>query len=231
LYTIFGHNRWFKMTAKKRNEELAYEKVKRAIMLRRILPGQRVTEEWVSEEIKMSRTPIRAAFKRLGNEGLLEIVPHRGAFVYNPSDKEIADVFHLRVVLESYAARLAVPIVTRENILEMEELLAEEKQAYEEKDFEEFMRVNALIHSYPARLSENKFLLQQVEMLNQWSDCYLILKDEFYTVPIEEVKSIPEHQRMVNAFRDGALNKVTEAVEAHLLSTLSDLSGKRSVFN
>jgi DNA-binding GntR family transcriptional regulator len=219
------------MTAKKRNEELAYEKVKRAIMLRRILPGQRVTEEWVSEEIKMSRTPIRAAFKRLGNEGLLEIVPHRGAFVYNPSDKEIADVFHLRVVLESYAARLAVPIVTQENILEMEELLAEEKQAYEEKDFEEFMRVNALIHSYPARLSENKFLLQQVEMLNQWSDCYLILKDEFYTVPIEEVKSIPEHQRMVNAFRDGALNKVTEAVEAHLLSTLSDLSGKRSVFN
>jgi DNA-binding GntR family transcriptional regulator len=219
------------MTAKKRNEELAYEKVKRAIMLRRILPGQRVTEEWVSEEIKMSRTPIRAAFKRLGNEGLLEIVPHRGAFVYNPSDKEIADVFHLRVVLESYAARLAVPIVTRENILEMEELLAEEKQAYEAKNFEEFMRVNALIHSYPARLSENKFLLQQVEMLNQWSDCYLILKDEFYAVPIEEVKSIPEHQHMVNAFRDGALNKVTEAVEAHLLSTLSDLSGKRSVFN
>ncbi|MYL62133.1 FCD domain-containing protein [Bacillus hwajinpoensis] len=219
------------MTAKKRNEELAYEKVKRAIMLRRLLPGQRVTEEWVSEEIKMSRTPIRAAFKKLGNEGLLEIVPHRGAFVYNPSDKEIADVFHLRVVLESYAARLAVPIVTRENILEMEELLAEEKQAYEAKNFEEFMRVNALIHSYPARLSENKFLLQQVETLNQWSDCYLILKDEFYTVPIGEVKSIPEHQRMVNAFRDGSLNKVTEAVEAHLLSTLSDLSGKRSVFN
>ncbi|WP_165998326.1 GntR family transcriptional regulator [Bacillus sp. Cs-700] len=219
------------MTAKKRNEELAYEKVKRAIMLRRILPGQRVTEEWVSEEIKMSRTPIRAAFKKLGNEGLLEIVPHRGAFVYSPSDKEIADVFHLRVVLESYAARLAVPIVTRENILEMEELLAEEKQAYEEKDFEEFMRVNALIHSYPARLSENKFLLQQVETLNQWSDCYLILKDEFYSVPIEEVKSIPEHHRMVNAFRNGDLDKVPEAIEAHLLSTLNDLSGKRSVFN
>ncbi|MFP3488657.1 FCD domain-containing protein, partial [Staphylococcus sp. SIMBA_130] len=114
-------------------------------------------------------------------------------------------MFHLRVVLESYAARLAVPIVTRENILEMEELLAEEKQAYEEKDFEEFMRVNALIHSYPARLSENKFLLQQVETLNQWSDCYLILKDEFYTVPIGEVKSIPEHQCMVNAFRNGDL--------------------------
>ncbi|WP_273831955.1 GntR family transcriptional regulator [Guptibacillus sedimenti] len=219
------------MTDKKRNEELAYEKVKRAIMLRRILPGQRVTEEWVSEEIKMSRTPIRAAFKRLGNEGLLEIVPHRGAFVYNPSDKEIADVFHLRVVLENYAARLAVPIVTQENILEMEELLAEEKQAYKAKDFEEFMRVNALIHSYPARLSENKFLLQQVETLNQWSDCYLILKDEFYTVPIEEVKSIPEHQRMMNAFRNGDLEKVAEAIEAHLLSTLSDLSGKRSVFN
>ena len=219
------------MTAKKRNEELAYEKVKRAIMLRRLLPGQRVTEEWVSEEIKMSRTPIRAAFKRLGNEGLLEVVPHRGAFVYSPSDKEIADVFHLRVVLESYAARLAVPIVTRENVHDMEKLLAEEKQAYEAKDFEEFMRVNGLIHAYPAQLSKNKFLLQQVETLNQWSDCYLILKDEFYTVPIEEVKSIPEHQCMLNAFQGGDIEGMTDAIEAHLQSTLSDLSGKRSVFN
>ncbi|MCA0172196.1 GntR family transcriptional regulator [Bacillus sp. RAR_GA_16] len=219
------------MTTKKRNEELAYEKVKRAIMLRRLLPGQRVTEEWVSEEINMSRTPIRAAFKRMGNEGLLEVVPHRGAFVYNPSDKEIADVFQLRVVLESYAARLAVPIVTQENVRYMEELLAEEMRAYEAKDFEEFMRVNGLIHTYPAKLTENKFLLQQVETLNQWSDCYLILKDEFYTVPIEEVKSIPEHQCMLNAFRDGDVEGMADAIEAHLLSTLSDLSGKRSVFN
>ncbi|WP_273851200.1 GntR family transcriptional regulator [Guptibacillus spartinae] len=219
------------MTTKKRNEELAYEKVKRAIMLRRLLPGQRVTEEWVSEEINMSRTPIRAAFKRMGNEGLLEVLPHRGTFVYNPSDKEIADVFQLRVVLESYAAQLVVPTVSEENVRYMEELLAEEKRAYETKDFEEFMRVNALIHTFPAKLSENKFLLQQVETLNQWSDCYLILKDEFYTVPIKEVKSIPEHQCMLSAFGEGDVEGMADAIEAHLLSTLSDLSGKRSVFN
>ncbi len=219
------------MTTKKRNEELAYEKVKRAIMLRRLLPGQRVTEEWVSQEIDMSRTPIRAAFKRMGNEGLLDIVPHRGAFVYNPSDKEIADVFHLRVVLESYAARLAVPAVTLENVLDMQRLLDQEKQAYQDQDFEDFMRVNGLIHSYPAQLSGNDFLLQQVRTLNQWSDCYLILKDEFYTVPLEEVKSIPEHRGILNAFRNGDVDGMTDAIEAHLLSTLSDLSGKRSVFN
>ncbi len=219
------------MTTKKRSEELAYEKVKRAIMLRKLLPGQRVTEEWVSQEIDMSRTPIRAAFKKMGNEGLLEIIPHRGAFVYNPSDKELADVFNLRVVLETYAARLTVQTVTPKNIREMEQLLDQEKQAYEAKDFEGFMRVNGLIHSFPAQLSGNKFLLQQVETLNQWSDCYLILKDEFYTVPIEEVKSIPEHQCILNAFRDGDVDEMADAIEAHLLSTLSDLTGKRSVFN
>ncbi|WP_347548589.1 GntR family transcriptional regulator [Pseudalkalibacillus hwajinpoensis] len=219
------------MATKKRNEELAYEKVKRAIMLRRLLPGQRVTEEWVSQEMKMSRTPIRAAFKRMGNEGLLEIIPHRGAFVYNPSDKELADVFHLRVVLECYAARLAVPTVTPENAHEMERLLDDERKAYQEKDFEEFMRVNGLIHAYPAKLSRNKFLLQQIETLNQWSDCYLILKDEFYTIPMEEVKSIPEHLSILNAFRSGDIEGMTRAIEAHLLSTLDDLSGQRSVFN
>ncbi|TKD70845.1 GntR family transcriptional regulator [Pseudalkalibacillus hwajinpoensis] len=218
------------MTNKKRNEELAYEKVKRAIMLRRLLPGQRVTEEWVSQEINMSRTPIRAAFKRLGNEGLLEVIPNRGAFVYNPSDQELSDVFHLRVVLEGYAAKLALPTVTDEHVHELEQLLDQEKKAYEEKDFEEFMRVNGLIHSYPATLTGNKFLLQEVETLNQWSDGYLILKDEFYTIPIEEVKSIPEHLRILNAFREKDIEEMTRAIEAHLLSTLYDLTGQQSVF-
>lgn len=219
------------MTIKKRNEELAYEKIKRAIMLKRMSPGQRVTEDWVSQELKMSRTPIRSAFKRLENEGLLEHIPHKGAFVCNPSDKELQDVFHLRVVIERYAAQSAIKLMSEPDIVFMEKLLQQEIKAYENKDFEGFLRINGLIHSFPAKISDNKFLLQEIKTLNQWSDCYLILKDEFYTTPLNEVKSIPEHEAIVNALRNGDAEKMCQAIEIHLLSTLSDLSERKSIFS
>ncbi|MCP3029799.1 GntR family transcriptional regulator [Halobacillus sp. A1] len=219
------------MKNKKNNEEFAYEKVKRAIMLKKLGAGQRVTEEWISKELKMSRTPIRAALKRLENEGLIQLVPNKGAIVYNPSNKELEDVFNLRTVLEKYAGQLAVTTMKDEDITYMEQLLEQEVDAYKAKDFEEFMRVNGQIHAYPAKISDNKFLLQQVERLNQWTDGYLILKDDFYTIPLSEVKSIPEHGRIVEALRKRDADLLEEAVEAHLLSTLNDLSERTSIFN
>ncbi|UOQ44202.1 GntR family transcriptional regulator [Halobacillus salinarum] len=218
------------MTMKKNNEELAYEKVKRAIMLKKLHPGQRVTEEWVSNELQMSRTPIRSAFKRLENEGLIKLVPNKGAVVYNPSNKELDDVFQLRIVLEKYAAQLAVASMSQADVVYMERLLEEEVEAYQAKDFEAFMRVNGYIHVYPAEISGNNFLLEEIKKLNQWSDGYLILKDEFYTVPFEEVKSIPEHNRIVDAFRKKDAEEMCAAINAHLLSTLKDLSERHSIF-
>ncbi|MCA0986992.1 GntR family transcriptional regulator [Guptibacillus algicola] len=216
---------------KRRNEELAYEKVKRAIMLKKLNPDQRVTEDWLSQELKMSRTPIRSAFKRLESEGLLTLIPHRGAFVCNPSDKELEDVFHLRVVIERYAAQLAIENMSDDDVDHMEALLKQELEAYESKDFEAFLQINCLIHSFPAKLSNNTFLLQEIERLNQWSDCYLILKDEFYTIPTEEAKSIPEHHAILEAFRNRNVDKMCDAIETHLLSTLDDLSERKSIFS
>ncbi|ARI78526.1 GntR family transcriptional regulator [Halobacillus mangrovi] len=219
------------MSTKKRNEEMAYEKVKRAIMLKRLNPGQRITEDWVSKELNMSRTPIRAAFKRLENEKLIELVPNRGAVVHNPSNKELEDVFNLRTVLETYAAGLAIPKLTNKDLEVLKDLLEQEEAAYRKKDFEEFMRVNGLIHAYPAKVADNKFLLHEIETLNQWSDCYLILRDEFYSTPIDEVKSIPEHKEIVLKLEERDTSGVEAAIRSHMSSTLKDLSLRTSIFN
>ncbi|WP_027954874.1 GntR family transcriptional regulator [Halobacillus kuroshimensis] len=216
---------------KRKNEEIAYEKIKRAIMLKRLVAGQRVTEDWVSNELEMSRTPIRAAFTKLENEGLIELVPHRGAFVCSPSDKELEDVFNLRIVLESYAAELAVHQMTSEHFQQMDRLLDEEVKAYEDKDYEEFLRINALIHAYPAQVAGNRFLLQEIQRLNQWSDCYLILRDNFYTTAMDEVLSVPEHLEVVKALKKRDVAASKKAIEAHMLSTLTDLAERTSIFN
>jgi DNA-binding GntR family transcriptional regulator len=219
------------MTNEHRNaEEDAYLKIKRAIMLKRLQPGQQLTEEWIGKNLNMSRTPVRGAFKKLEKEGLITILPRRGAFVHNPTDKEVSDVFSVRILLESFAARTAAPNISQKYIDELLILSSREIEAYKSRNFEEFININNQIHRLPAISTGNKCLIEQVNSLVNWSDCYLILRDSFYTNPIEKVKSIPEHIRIINALQNRDPIEAENAVRTHLETTLRDWETPKSVF-
>jgi DNA-binding GntR family transcriptional regulator len=79
-------------------------------------PGARVTEQEVAASAGVSRTPVREALRRLESEGLLRFVPHQGAFVTSWSDQDAEDIFDLRAMLESYAARLAASKASTEDV-------------------------------------------------------------------------------------------------------------------
>jgi DNA-binding GntR family transcriptional regulator len=79
-------------------------------------PGARVTEHEVAASAGVSRTPVREALRRLESEGLLRFVPHQGAFVSSWSDQDAEDIFDLRAMLESYAARLAAAKASTEDV-------------------------------------------------------------------------------------------------------------------
>lgn len=211
-------------------EEDAYIKIKRAIILKRLLPGQQLTEEWIGKNLNMSRTPVRGAFKKLEKEGLVKIIPRRGAFVQDPSDKEVKDVFTVRILLESFAARTAAAVISQEHIDELLLLSQKEIEAYQVRNFEDFININNKIHRLPAIATGNKCLIEQVTALVNWSDCYLILRDSFYTNPIEKVKSIPEHLRIIHALKSKDPIESENAVRDHLETTLRDWQTPKPLF-
>lgn len=118
---------------KKNSELTAYEQIRKAILLKKLLPGQRLTEQWLGENLKMSRTPVRAALKKLEEERLVEMIANRGAFVYKPDMKEIKDVFDVRILLESYAAKMSADHIEETDLEKLYLLLEEEKKSYREK--------------------------------------------------------------------------------------------------
>jgi DNA-binding GntR family transcriptional regulator len=81
--------------------------IRLAVVEGRYVPGQRLVESDLTEEFSVSRGPLREALKRLEAEGLVDIVPHRGAAVRKPSPAELEELFQVREVLEGLAARLA----------------------------------------------------------------------------------------------------------------------------
>ena len=216
---------------KKNSELTAYEQIRKAILLKKLLPGQRLTEQWLGENLKMSRTPVRAALKKLEEERLVEMIANRGAFVYKPDMKEIKDVFDVRILLESYAAKTAANSIEKMDLEKLYLLLEEEKKAYRDKDFEKFIQVNSDIHLVPSLVTRNKVLIQQVRSLINWSNCYIILKDPFYERSVDTAINVPEHRNIVKALEamDGKLAE--KAVKKHLQTTLKSLDDPISIFD
>ena len=216
---------------KKNSELTAYEQIRKAILLKKLLPGQRLTEQWLGENLKMSRTPVRAALKKLEEERLVEMIANRGAFVYKPDMKEIKDVFDVRILLESYAAKTAANSIEKMDLEKLYLLLEEEKKAYRDKDSEKFIQVNSDIHLVPSLVTGNKVLIQQVRSLINWSNCYIILKDPFYERSVDTAINVPEHRNIVKALEamDGKLAE--KAVKKHLQTTLKSLDDPISIFD
>jgi DNA-binding GntR family transcriptional regulator len=96
--------------------EAAYKHLRGAILAGSLVPGERISEPAFAETLGLSRTPIREALQSLAKEGLVEITPHKGARVRQLSVKEIEEVYQVRAVLESEAARLAACHATRDEV-------------------------------------------------------------------------------------------------------------------
>lgn len=111
--------------ARSRSGTDAYDIVRGRIMSGQYPPGAHLTESALSAELDVSRTPVRAALRRLGADGFVTVVPHRGAFVAEWTRSDIDEVYQLRAVLESRAAGLAAQRRRTADVIALERLTAD----------------------------------------------------------------------------------------------------------
>ncbi len=102
--------------------EQAAQSLREQILSGVIASGTRLGEAELAGRLRVSRTPIREALTRLAAEGLVELHPHRGARVATWSTAELREIFELRLHLEPYAVRQAVPRLDAAQIAELDEL-------------------------------------------------------------------------------------------------------------
>src|SRR5712671_2477015 len=121
--------------------------------------GARVPERQLCEMLGISRTPLREALKVLASEGLVDLLPNRGARVRQFSEKDIRELFDVMGGLESLAGRLACENITDHEIADIERLHYEMYGFYLHRDMPSYFRVNQLIHQKIVRASRNAALL------------------------------------------------------------------------
>lgn len=110
---------------KKTAQELVLASMREAILSGTLPPGTRLRQEKLAGRFGTSRIPVREALRALEYEGLVRSVPYRGFTVTQLDADDIEEVYDLRIVLESHAVRLAVPLITDEDLRELGSLYTE----------------------------------------------------------------------------------------------------------
>ena len=144
--------------------EAVYRHLKDLLLSGRFSPGERLSEPLLAQELGVSRTPVREALMRLAEEGLVELVPGKGARVRVFAPEEVEEVYGVRALLEGEAAREAALRATPWELAELERLLQAIDEAPRE-DYPEQMRRDLEFHRALVRLSGNRTLYRLYEDL------------------------------------------------------------------
>lgn len=140
--------------------EIVFESLRGAIISGTLKPGERLMEVQIAEKLGVSRTPIREAIRKLELEGLVVMMPRRGAYVADLSLKDITDVLEIRASLEGLASGLAALRITDEEIEELEMTAVHFNQAIEEEDFDKIVQLDIDFHDRIFKAARNEKLLQ-----------------------------------------------------------------------
>lgn len=191
--------------------EAAYSHLRGAILTGSLLPGVRISEPGLAQELGVSRTPVREALQRLAQEGLVELLPGKGARVRVLSAEEVREVYDVRALLEGEAAALAAQNATEDELKRLERLLqaldALPKEAYAQQ-----MQVDFDFHTALIEAAHNKTLARIYADLRS----SLTLIRSFQQTLSQHPKTRQQHQAIVSALKARNPAQATEAARAHV---------------
>jgi DNA-binding GntR family transcriptional regulator len=131
-----------------------------------LAPGTRLNERMLCEQLNVSRTPLREAFKTLAVEGLILLQPNRGAVVAQMSEPEIEQTFEVMGALEGLSGELACARATDDEIAEVRALHFEMLAAHTRRDLPAYYKLNHAIHDRMNAMARNAVLTETYQQIN-----------------------------------------------------------------
>jgi len=183
------------------------------IMTGKLEEGDKVNESELCETMGISKTPLREALRVLSVEGLIRLVPNRGAFVTKPTFEEIAEMFDVMSLLEGFCARVACEKMTPKDFARLEKLHSKLEENFERHDQEEYIRINNQYHSFVQEIAGNRTLNQIVGGLRKK---ILLYRFQSLNLPARFECSIREHRDLLEAFRQRDHLRAEALMREHL---------------
>lgn len=195
-----------------------YARLRSAILGGEYQPAARLGEAELAEFTGSSRTPVREALRRLEAEGLVEVLPHRGARVAEWSPEDLEEIYDLRMLLEGFAALRAAGRIRPKGLDRMEELCGLIEQAAgpgPRQDLDRVAELNAEFHGIAREAAASARL---VTMLNAVVQLPLVVRTFHRYSPEDLARSCAHHRELVAALRCGDGLWAQSVMRAHVLA-------------
>lgn len=188
----------------------AYNRIKALIISKELLPGQKIVQEKLAEQLGISRTPLRSGLQMLEAESLIEAIPRRGFIVKQFSDREVLEIYDCRIALESMAVSLFTEKASPNEIEELSKLF-DSFLNVSEINLKQYQKIDSLFHYTLIKGCGNNFLFDLFHKGN------LIVCIDLIGLIRPPKETLKEHINIINAIRERNVDLASELVKQHLI--------------
>jgi len=197
-----------------------FHKLREDILSGKYVEHEELKEVAIGEEMGVSRTPVREAFRQLELEGLIQIVPNKGAYVTGITEKDVKDIYIIRSRLEGLCARWATEHITREQMEEMEENIYLGKFHAQKGHLEQLAELDNRFHDILYAACNSKILEHQLKDFHQY---VLRVRKKTLSSINRGPKSNEEHEQILEAIRAGDADKAEKLANQHMINAYENM--------
>ena len=203
--------------------DVVFNTLRKAILRGELKPGERLMEIQLANKLGVSRTPIREAIRKLELEGLVLMIPRKGAEVAQITEKNMQDVLEVRKALEELSVQLACERITPEQVEEMKMAAEDFRKVLKSGDVTKNAEADVKFHDIIFAATNNQRL---ITLLNN-------LREQMYRFRVEYLKQkecypqlLEEHDKLIALISGGEVEEACELMGCHIdnqASTVSDV--------
>lgn len=195
--------------------DVVFNTLRQAIITGEFAPGERLMEIALAEKLGVSRTPVREAIRKLELEGLVVMIPRKGAEVAQITEKDLRDSLEVRCNLEELSVKLACERITKEGEEKLKLALADFRKAIEEQDFQKIVDSDIAFHDVIFEVTQNHRLMQIASSLREQVYRYRVqyIKDAKLHPVLEE-----EHRMIVDYILKKDVQQAVSVMKKHIIN-------------
>ncbi len=193
--------------------DVVFNTLRQAILTGDLKPGERLMEIHLANKLGVSRTPIREAIRKLELEGLVTMIPRRGAEVAQITEKSMNDVLEVRRSMDALCVELACERISEQELDALDKACDNFAEAVKTKDIRKIAQADVALHDIIVQATGNRRLVQLINNLSE----------QMYRYRFEYLKDISRHQSLIAEHRkiyEGILEKnkekATSAAKLHI---------------
>ncbi|WP_411336601.1 GntR family transcriptional regulator [Ruminococcus gauvreauii] len=193
--------------------DVVFNTLRDAILHGELLPGERLMEITLANRLGVSRTPVREAIRKLELEGLVIMVPRKGAQVAQITEKDLNDVLEVRLGLEELAMQFACERIGEPQLEQIREAALEFEQVMESDDITALAQADVKFHELIYEATKNRRLIQIINNL----------REQMYRYRIEYLKDgnarrtlVKEHREIYEALKERDYKKANDCMRDHI---------------